>query len=218
MHTHRILKKIDLHYLERYPSFRKFQHSNEHAPNTAETDTIHDDKTPIETIEAAYALLREDLSKTLIQSIAEHTPAFFERLVIDLLIAMGYGYDKRESGIVVGGTGDNGIDGIISEDKLGFSQVYVQAKRWDSDKTIGSPEVQAFAGALLGKGASKGLFITTAKFSNAARSFVKEQKAVRIVLVDGEELAGLMIDHGIGVSNQKVYSIKQLDKDYFDQD
>lgn len=145
----------------------------------------------------------------------ECSPEFFEHLVIDLLIAMGYGYDANEAGLVVGRTGDGGIDGIINEDKLGFSQVYVQAKRWDIEHTVGRPDVQAFAGALLGKGATKGLFITTGQFSKAAKEYVVDQKAVRVVLVDGEELARLMIDNGVGVSTQRSFSIKQIDTDYF---
>jgi len=118
--------------------------------------------------------------------------------------------------MVVGKTGDGGIDGIINEDKLGFSQVYVQAKRWDPEQTIGSPQVQAFAGALLGKGATKGLYITTARFSKAAQQFVQDQKAMRFVLDDGAELARLMIDNGVGVSVQKTYRVMQMDSDYFE--
>lgn len=147
----------------------------------------------------------------------ECSPDFFEQLVVDLLLAMGYGYDANKSGMVVGKTGDGRIDGIINEDKLGFSQVYVQAKRWDSEQTIGSPAVQAFAGALLGNGATKGLYITTARFSKAARQFVQDQKAMRIVLVDGSELAKLMIDNGVGVSVQKIYKVMQMDSDYFEE-
>ena len=147
----------------------------------------------------------------------ECSPDFFEHLVVDLLIAMGYGYDASTAGMVIGKTGDGGIDGIINEDKLGFSQVYVQAKRWDKEHTVGSPDVQAFAGALLGKGATKGLFITTAQFSNAARKYVVDQKTVKVVLVDGIELTRLMIDYGVGVSTQRTFQVKQLDSDYFEE-
>lgn len=146
------------------------------------------------------------------------SPGFFERLVVDLLIAMGYGYDAADAGRVVGKSGDEGIDGIISEDKLGFSHVYVQAKRWEPNHTVGRPEVQAFAGALLGKGASKGLFITTSSFSDKAKSYAAEQTAIRIVLVDGMELASLMMDFNVGVSTQRTYAIKQIDMDYFDEE
>lgn len=119
--------------------------------------------------------------------------------------------------MVVGRTGDGGIDGIINEDKLGFSQVYVQAKRWNPDQTVGSPDVQAFAGALLGKGASRGLFIATCQFSKAARKYVDDQKTMRIVLVDGAELTRLMIDYGVGVSVQQTFKVMQVDNDYFEE-
>lgn len=208
--------KIDLHYLERYDSFKKFHGGNNNSSTIPMQNTQSEDVTPLELIESAYNTIRTELSKSLIQAIMECSPAFFERLVVDLLIAMGYGYDASEAGMVVGKTGDGGIDGIINEDKLGFSQVYVQAKRWETGHTVGSPDVQAFAGALLGKGATKGLFITTAQFSNAARKYVVDQKAVRVVLIDGAELTRLMIDYGVGVSMQRTFTVKQLDSDYFE--
>ena len=208
--------KIDLHYLERYDSFKKFHGGNNNPIITQTPSPQSEDVTPLELIESAYNTIRTELSKSLIQAIMECSPAFFERLVVDLLIAMGYGYDASEAGMVVGKTGDGGIDGIINEDKLGFSQVYVQAKRWENGHTVGSPDVQAFAGALLGKGATKGLFITTAQFSSAARKYVVDQKAVRVVLIDGAELTRLMIDYGVGVSTQRTFTVKQLDSDYFE--
>lgn len=208
---------IDLHYLDRYDSFRKFHGNSGHSNDLQLSSTTTEEITPLESMETAYNVIRTELSKSLIQAIMDCTPDFFEHLVIDLLIAMGYGYDANEAGLVVGRTGDGGIDGIINEDKLGFSQVYVQAKRWEMDHTVGRPDVQAFAGALLGKGATKGLFITTGQFSRAAKEYVVDQKAVRVVLVDGEELARLMIDYGVGVSTQRNFSIKQIDTDYFDE-
>lgn len=210
--------KIDLHYLEQFDSFTKFIGNKAKAKqgNDAEDTPAEDTITPLEAIGKAYNTIREELSKSLLKTIMECSPDFFETLVIDLLLAMGYGYDSKESGMVVGRTGDGGIDGIINEDKLGFSQVYVQAKRWNPDQTIGSPEVQGFAGALLGKGATKGLFITTSQFSKAARKYVEDQKTMRIVLVDGAELARLMIDNGVGVSVQQVFKVMQIDSDYFE--
>lgn len=165
----------------------------------------------------AYKEINTTLADSLLQSIMDCSPAFFERLVVHLLIAMGYGDGSKESEFVVGRTGDGGIDGIINEDKLGFSQVYVQAKRWEMSHTVGSPDVQAFAGALLGKGANKGLFITTSKFSPAAKKYVEDQKAMRVVLVDGIELARLMIEYNVGVSTQQVFSIKRIDTDFFEE-
>ena len=208
---------LDLHYLERYDSFRKFHGAAETNNGKNILQNMPEEITPLEAIEKAFNAIRTELSKSLIKTIMDCSPDFFEHLVIDLLIAMGYGYDSNEAGMVVGRTGDGGIDGIINEDKLGFSQVYVQAKRWDVDHTVGRPDVQAFAGALLGKGASKGLFITTGQFSKAAKEYVVDQKAVRVVLVDGEELTRLMIDYGVGVSTQRNFTIKQLDTDYFEE-
>ena len=209
--------RIDVHYLEQFYSFNKFHGNRTIAKKEKEVEPVVDDSiTPLEAIGKAYNTIREELSKTLLNTIMECSPDFFEVLVIDLLLAMGYGYDSKDSGLVVGRTGDGGIDGIINEDKLGFSQVYVQAKRWNPEHTVGSSEVQAFAGALLGKGASKGLFITTSQFSKAARKYVEDQKTMRIVLVDGAELAKLMIDNDVGVSVQQVFKVMQLDSDYFE--
>ena len=210
--------KIDLHYLKQFDSFVEF-HNNKTVRKSPDSDKtqIVEEVTPLEAIGSAYNTLREELSKSILKAILDCSPDFFEVLVIDLLIAMGYGYGSKESGMVVGRTGDGGIDGIINEDKLGFSQVYVQAKRWSPDHTIGSPDVQAFAGALLGKGASKGLYITTSQFTKAARKYVEDQKTMRIVLVDGVELARLMIDNGVGVSVQQTFKIMQLDSDYFEE-
>lgn len=146
----------------------------------------------------------------------EHSPRFFEQLVVDLLLKMGYGSSIDSSGFVVGQSGDEGIDGIIREDKLGFSNIYIQAKRWDpSSMTVGRPEIQKFVGALAGQGASKGLFITTAQFTKEATNYARKQQAVKIVLVDGYQLTRLMIEYGIGVSVQSVYTIKRIDSDYF---
>lgn len=209
--------KIDLHYLEKFDSFLKFHGGKSEQSIHKTTESPTDESiTPLEAIDNAYQTIREELSKSLLKSILNCSPDFFETLVIDLLLAMGYGYDSKESGMVVGKTGDGGIDGIINEDKLGFSQVYVQAKRWNSDQTVSSPDVQAFAGALLGKGASKGLFITTSQFSKAARKYVEDQKTMRIVLVDGAELTRLMIDNGVGVSVQHIFKVMQIDNDYFE--
>ena len=146
----------------------------------------------------------------------EHSPAFFEQLVVDLLLKMGYGSAFDAAGLVVGKSGDEGIDGIIREDKLGFSSIYIQAKRWDPSTTVGRPEIQKFVGALAGQVASKGLFITTAQFSKEAINYANKQAAVKVVLVDGHQLTRLMIEYGVGVSNQSTYTIKRIDTDYFD--
>ena len=206
-----------MRYLEQFDSFVKFHNGKgEQKAKPITEHTIEEDITPMEAMGNAYKIIRDELAKSLLKSILDCSPDFFEVLVIDLLLSMGYGYDSKDSGMVVGRTGDGGIDGIINEDKLGFSQVYVQAKRWNPDQTVGSPDVQAFAGALLGKGASKGLFITTSQFSKAARKYVEDQKTMRIVLVDGAELTRLMIDNNVGVSVQQVFKVMQIDNDYFE--
>ncbi|WP_348535430.1 restriction endonuclease [Komarekiella delphini-convector] len=141
------------------------------------------------------------------------SPDFFERLVIDLLIKMGYGGSRRDAGKAIGKSGDGGIDGIIKEDKLGLDVVYIQAKRWDSN-VIGRPEIQKFVGALYGQRAKKGVFITTSNFTQDAKRYVSGID-IKVVLIDGQELAQLMIDNNVGVSTVSVYEIKKIDSDYF---
>ena len=148
------------------------------------------------------------------------SPSFFEHLVVDLLLEVGYGGAFEGAGIVTKQSGDGGIDGIIREDKLGFNSIYIQAKRWQPEQTIGRPEIQKFAGALLGQGAAKGLFITTAHFSNEAKKYAESisSPTSKIVLIDGDQLAQLMITYNVGVSVQRTYEIKRIDSDYFEED
>ena len=164
-------------------------------------------ETPQETLDRVYAIINEQLADDLLAEVLNQTPAFFEQLVVDLMKAMNYG-----EGFVTK-YGDDGIDGIIHEDQLGFNLIYIQAKRWKPDVTIGKPELQKFAGAMMGPPrVEKGLFITTAKFSPKARDFANAQ---HIILVDGKRLTELMIEYGVGVSTQKAYLIKRVDSDYF---
>lgn len=165
-------------------------------------------ETPQETFDRIYAIINEQLADDLLAEVLNQTPAFFEQLVVDLMKAMNYG-----EGFVTKYSGDDGIDGIIHEDQLGFNLIYIQAKRWKPDVTIGKPELQKFAGAMMGPPrVEKGLFITTAKFSPKARDFANAQ---HIILVDGKRLTELMIEYGVGVSTQKAYLIKRVDSDYF---
>lgn len=165
-------------------------------------------ETPQETFDRVYAIINEQLADDLLAEVLNQTPAFFEQLVVDLMKAMNYG-----EGFVTKYSGDDGIDGIIHEDQLGFNLIYIQAKRWKPDVTIGKPELQKFAGAMMGPPrVEKGLFITTAKFSPKARNFANAQ---HIILVDGKRLTELMIEYGVGVSTQKAYLIKRVDSDYF---
>ncbi len=169
--------------------------------------------TPEDQLAAAYRRLRDALETDLLEQVKSSSPGFFERLVIDLLLAMGYGGSRRDAGRAIGRSGDGGIDGIIKEDKLGLDAIYVQAKRWEA--TVGRPEIQKFAGALQGHRATKGVFITTSDYSAEAASYV-DKISSKIILIDGSTLAGLMIDHGVGVSTVGTYEIKKIDADYFE--
>ena len=166
-----------------------------------------------EDIEDIYQQVREKVAEDLLQEIKANSPAFFENLVIDLLVKMGYG-GSREDAETVGRSGDGGIDGIINQDRLGLDVVYVQAKRWQNN--VGAPEIAGFAGALAGKAANKGIFITTSDFTRAARDY--DAAGFKIILIDGKRLAQLMIDHNVGVSTVKTYEIKRVDSDYFVED
>ena len=165
-------------------------------------------------IEGNYEKIRKKLAEDLLQQIKENTSAFFEKLVIDLLVKMGYGGSREDAGRAVGGSGDGGIDGIINEDRLGLDVVYVQAKRWNGN--VSRPEIQKFAGALQGQRARKGIFITTSSFTKDATEYVKAIDS-KIVLIDGHQLAQFMIDHNVGVSVEKTYEIKRVDSDYFSE-
>lgn len=212
-------EKLDLAYLKRYDSFQSFFRTtdNTHQHDGESPDPIEPD-TPQEDFDAAYRKINDELAENLMDAIMDQTPAFFERLVVRLLLKMGYGGAFDEAGVIVGRSGDEGIDGIIREDKLGFNSIYIQAKRWNPDKTIGRPEIQQFMGALAGQGASKGLFITTAGFSKDAHEYAAKHLSSKIVLVDGQRLTRLMIEYEIGVSTQTVYAIKRLDSDFFDEE
>ena len=166
-------------------------------------------------MDAGYQEMRRDLSQELMNRIKSSSPRFFEHLVVDLLVAMGYGGSRKDAGEAVGQSGDGGIDGIIKEDMLGLDAIYLQAKRWDG--TVGRPVVQAFAGSLEGHRARKGVLITTSQFSPEALDYVTRIEK-KIVLIDGEDLAKLMIDFGIGVAAEASYEIKRLDTDYFEEE
>ena len=167
---------------------------------------------PENTIERNYQHIRGELAAELLGQIKDNSPTFFEELVIDLLVQMGYGGSREDAAKAVGRSGDGGIDGIINEDRLGLDVVYVQAKRWEAN--VSRPEIQKFAGALQGQRARKGIFITTSSFSRDARQYVKAIDS-KIVLIDGQQLAEYMIDHNVGVSTVKTYEIKRVDSDYF---
>lgn len=208
---------MDNSFLEQFESFQQFIHA-EPASIKQNPPEKWDGQTPQDAFDISYQQINHALADDLLSEIMKQTPAFFEKLVVELLENMGYGGSVENAGRVVGQPGDEGIDGIIREDKLGFSLIYIQAKRWDREKSIGRPEIQKFVGALAGQGASKGLFITTAQFTKEACEYAKKQHTTKIVLVDGETLAKLMIEYNLGVSTEAVYRIKRLDSDYFSED
>jgi restriction system protein len=211
--------KINVKLLSQYPEFKQFQslkgtRSGEKTKDNGSTLDFAG-TTPSEALEKAYENLRDELAEDLLNKLKQATPAFFERIVVELLVKMGYGGSRADAGKAIGRSGDGGIDGIIKEDKLGLDVVYIQAKRWDSN-SVGRPDVMQFAGALQLQKANKGIFITTSRFTEEARSYVT-QIGSKIVLIDGEQLAQLMIDNDVGVSTVSLYPVKKIDSDYFDE-
>lgn len=206
--------RVDVRYLKKFPEFVAF-HAVRPTEQQGVADVVSSDITPDEQISIAYRSLNEALSDELLQTILVSTPTFFEQLVVDLMIAMGYGGSRAEAGKATKATGDDGIDGIIKEDKLGLDFIYLQAKRWKN--TVPRPEIDKFIGALTRQRARKGVFITTSDFSSGAREAAVGLD-VKIVLIDGRELANLMIDNGLGVTTKETYAIRHLDTDYFNED
>lgn len=214
-------KLINVKLLERYPEFLEFKNHkgtrSRSGGRLTETKSIPDisSVTPSEALEAAYENLRDELADELLTKLKTTSPAFFERVVVELLVKMGYGGSRSDAGRAIGKSGDGGIDGIIKEDKLGLDVVYIQAKRWDNTP-VGRPDVMQFAGALQAQRASKGIFITTSRFTEEARGYVS-QIGSKIVLIDGEQLTSLMIENDVGVSTISLYPVKKIDSDYFDE-
>lgn len=210
---------INAKFLDQYPEFREFKQlkgtrSGEKAEGSKETPDISS-ATPSEALESAYENLRDELADELLSRLKKTSPAFFERVVVELLVKMGYGGSRLDAGKAIGKSGDGGIDGIIKEDKLGLDVVYIQAKRWDNN-SVGRPDVMQFAGALQAQRANKGIFITTSRFTEDARNYVS-QIGSKIVLIDGELLTNLMIEHDVGVTTVSLYPVKRIDSDYFEE-
>ena len=208
-------KKIDISLLDQFPGFLEFRTGKARGATTiGAPESASVSVTPEESLESAYETLRGSLANDVLSSLKSVSPAYFEQIVVDLIVRMGYGGTRADAGQAIGRSGDGGIDGIIKEDRLGLDAVYVQAKRWDNP--VGRPEIQKFAGALQGHRAKKGVFITTSSFSSEARDYVSRIES-RIVLIDGVQMADLMIDHGVGVNTIATYEVKRLDSDYFDE-
>ncbi len=206
-------KKINIKLLEQYPEFIEFRNVRKDNNDTQEILIDEPEKqTPQEQLENAYKILSDSLASEIIQLVKSCTPVFFERLVVELLLAMGYGGTRVGAGRAIGQSGDGGIDGIIDEDRLGLDAIYIQAKRWES--VVGRPEIQKFVGALQGQRAHKGVFITTSDFTKEAQEYVKNINN-KVVLINGFSLARLMIENNVGVSIAATYAVKKIDFDYF---
>lgn len=211
--------KIDIAVLKQYPTFIEFRNRNK---DKSDSETLEEplseselNQTPEDALASAYSKLRKALEAELLSSVKEASPSFFERLVVDLLVKMGYGGSRQDAGKALGKSGDEGIDGIIKEDRLGLDVIFIQAKRWEG--TVGRPEIQKFAGALQGQRARKGVFITTSSFTKEAKDYAALIES-KIILIDGEQLSRLMVEFNVGVSTVGQYEVKKLDFDYFDNE
>lgn len=209
-------KLINVAYLSKFPEFEAFRAiENEKSDNSPQTVANTDSSgTPEELIEQSYQELKTALLDDIIQRVKACSPQFFEQLVVDTVVKMGYGGSRKEAGKAIGQSGDEGIDGIINEDRLGLDVIYLQAKRWEGN--VSRPEIQKFAGALQGKRARKGIFITTSDFTSEAKEFVRHIDA-KIILISGHQLAELMWEYSIGVSSSASYEVKKLDIDFFSE-
>ncbi len=206
---------INQSFLLQFPEFLEFKNRTNKSEIPVEEIEPQTTQTPEEILDTSYQSLRDKLAQEILERIMSCSPRFFERLVVDLLVRMGYGGSRKDAGRAIGQSGDGGVDGIINEDRLGLDVVYIQAKRWEG--TVGRPVVQAFAGSLEGFRAKKGVLITTSTFSKDAMDYVGRIEK-KIVLIDGEQLAQFMIDYGVGVAEMVTYTVKRIDLDYFDEE
>lgn len=212
------VRSLDSKYLARFPEFQEFQRVSQPQDDSSTTSpaasVTEAEVTPEEAIESAYQGLRQQLAQELLAKILTCSPTFFEYLVVQLLVKMGYGGSRKDAGERIGQSGDGGIDGIIKEDRLGLDTIFIQAKRWQG--SVGRPEIQKFVGALQGQRARKGVFITTSTYTADATAYAA-QIDTKVVLIDGQKLASLMIDFDVGVSVAASYTIKRVDSDYFEE-
>lgn len=212
--------RIDNEFLNQFSDFREFKTRRRSSePGHAEDDRLVNqpdpELTPLELLEKSYQIIRDQLADDLLEQVYASSPAFFEKMVVDLLLAMGYGGSRKDAGEAIGRSNDEGIDGIIKEDKLGLDVIYIQAKRWQNP--VGRQEIQGFVGSLEGKRARKGIFITTSQFTKNATEYVKSIEK-KVILIDGIQLTQFMIDHGVGVTDLSNYIIKRIDSDYFTEE
>jgi restriction system protein len=208
--------RIDLRLLQKQAGYLEARGRKREKPTTnGEQAKAEAEQTPEELMEESFQALRDNLGREILTKLKSSSPAFFERLVVELLVRMGYGGTRKDAGQAIGKSGDEGIDGIIKEDRLGLDTIYIQAKKWE--QTVSRPEIQKFAGALQGVRARKGIFITTSDFSKEAVEYSARIDS-KIVLIDGEQLWNLMVDFGIGVSTTATYEVKRIDNDYFSEE
>jgi|SRR6185437_1006842 len=209
-------EKINVRFLkDNNPEFKEWQTSYKKEEVSSQAiEEVETEKTPEELLDYSFTKLKEELAVDILEKIKSCSSTFFERLVVNLLIAMGYGGSRKEAGETLGKSGDGGIDGIIKEDKLGLDTIYIQAKKWDS--TVPITHIRDFAGSLLSKKAKKGIFISTSSYPKSAYEFVQSIEP-KIILIDGNALAELMIEHNVGLSTKNSYEVKKIDNDYFDE-
>jgi len=211
------LPRIDVPYLRQFPEFLEFHKKPSHTTTVQEqVEELEAVETPEELVASGYLNLRQQVEHELLLRVKDCPPEFFERLVVKLLTTIGYGGSLADAGKALGKSGDGGVDGVIKEDKLGLDQIYIQAKRWD-DTTVGRPEIQKFVGALHGKRARKGIFITTSTFSKDAQEYANSVET-KVILIDGSRLVELMFDYGVGVSTVNNYVVKRIDSDFFEDE
>ena len=212
--------RIDVSLLKTYPSFNEFYDRSEGADATDRASVVEPampaETTPEEQIDAAHGVLTAALKADLLERIFDQSPSFFERLIVELLVAMGYGGSHEDAARQLGRLGDGGIDGIIDRDRLGLDWIYVQAKRYALGCLVGRSEIQAFVGSLVGQGATKGVFVTTARFSSQAREYARALQQ-RIILIDGNRLGELMVEFNVGVRVSRVVEVKKIDEDFFSE-
>jgi restriction system protein len=210
--------RIDVDTLKKYPAFGDFYGKANVSQNLGQTETAGNvtasGATPEEQIDAASSLLTSALKADLVSRVIDQSPAFFERLIVELLVAMGYGGSHEDAARRLGKSGDGGIDGIVDEDRLGLDRIYVQAKRYAPTSSVGRPEIQGFVGSLVGLGATKGVFVTTSSFSKHAQDYARGLQQ-RVVLIDGERLSELMIEFDVGVRRYRSVEVKRVDEDFF---
>lgn len=209
-------QSIDVKFLKQFAEFIAFQSPKKEEDAIGNDENDDSSQTPEEALETAYQKIRKSIAQDLINKVLGLSPTFFEKLVVELLVKMGYGGSIKDAGKAIGKSGDEGIDGTIKEDKLGLDIIYIQAKRWQSGNVVGRPELHKFVGALAGQGAKKGIFITTSSFTRDALEYIPKNET-KIVLIDGEQLAQFMIDYNLGVTSVNNYEVKRIDSDYFEE-